>query len=87
MDDLHCERQGSIGARLTPASLPTHRIAWPATLKETAAALANGDMASLPFPIERPEPVNFHKKYEIHIRHLLSPAARCAQRLGLLQPG
>ena len=49
-----------------------------------AQALARGDMASLPFPLEKPEPVSFPRKHELLIRYLLLPAARAAQRLKML---
>ena len=49
-----------------------------------ADALARDDMAALPFPLEKPEPVSFPQKYELLIRHLLLPAARTAQRLKIL---
>lgn len=52
--------------------------------KAFAAALAHGDMAALPFPLEKPEPVSFRWRDEMLIRYLLIPAARTAQRLGLL---
>jgi len=49
-----------------------------------ADALARDDMAALPFPLEKPEPVSFPQKYELLIRHLLLPTARTAQRLKIL---
>ena len=52
--------------------------------KILADGLARDDMASLPFPVERPEPVSFSRKYEVLIRHILIPAARTAQRWGFL---
>ena len=52
--------------------------------KILAGGLARDDMASLPFPVERPEPVSFNRKYEVLIRHVLIPAARTAQRWGFL---
>lgn len=52
--------------------------------KLLAEGLARDDPASLPFPLERPEPISFTRKYEVMIRHLMLPAARTAQRLGIL---
>lgn len=49
-----------------------------------ADALARDAMHALPFPLEKPEPVSLNRKYEILIRHLLLPAARVAQRWGIL---
>lgn len=49
-----------------------------------AQALARDDPSSLPFPLEKPEPVLFPRKYELLIRHILLPTARTAQRLKLL---
>ena len=49
-----------------------------------AGAIAKDDMTSLPFPIERPEPIRFQRKYEILIRHLLLPTARTAQHSGII---
>ena len=52
--------------------------------KIVADALARDAMHALPFPLEKPEPVSFNRKYEMLIRHLLLPAARTAQRWGVL---
>lgn len=49
-----------------------------------AEAIARDDPASLPLPITQPEPVSSPRKYEVIIARLLLPAARTAQRLGLL---
>lgn len=52
--------------------------------KLVAAALARGDPGTLPLPVTKPEPVSSPRKYEIVIARLLLPAARTAQRLGLI---
>lgn len=52
--------------------------------KIMADALARDAMHGLPFPLEKPEPVSFNRKYEVLIRHLMLPAARVAQRWGVL---
>lgn len=49
-----------------------------------ADALSRDALSSLPFPLEKPEPVSFPQKYALLIRYLLLPAARTAQRLRLL---
>lgn len=52
--------------------------------KLLADALAKDDPGRLPFPLETPEPVSMPCKQELLIRHLLIPAARTAQRLGII---
>lgn len=52
--------------------------------KIVAAALARDDLAALPIPVSRPEPVSHPGKYEWIIGRLLLPAARTAQRLGFI---
>lgn len=52
--------------------------------KIVAEGLARDRMDDLPVPIERPAPVSFQRKHEIFIRHLLIPAARTAQRFGII---
>lgn len=52
--------------------------------KLVAGALARGDLATLPLPVSRPEPVSSPRKYQLIIGRLLLPAARMAQRLGLI---
>lgn len=49
-----------------------------------AKGVARDRMDELPFPVEKPEPVSFPNKQELIIRHLMIPAARTAQRLGLI---
>lgn len=52
--------------------------------KLLAEGLASGNLGALPFPLERPEPVAHPRKQDLLIRHLLLPAARTAQRLGII---
>lgn len=49
-----------------------------------AHALARDDMATMPVPLEAPQPVASPRKYERIIRHVLLPAARTLQRVGIL---
>jgi len=48
-----------------------------------AEGLAKGDIGALPFTPETPEPVTRPRKQEHLIRHLMIPAARVAQKLGV----
>jgi hypothetical protein len=52
--------------------------------KLLASGLASDNPAGLPFPMETVEPVSMPRKQELLIRHLLLPAARTAQRLGMI---
>lgn len=52
--------------------------------KLLAEALAVGDLKTLPFPLEQVEQVSTPSKQELLIRHLMIPAARMAQRLGMV---
>lgn len=52
--------------------------------KILAHGLAGDSMAALPVPLETPQPVASPSKHEVLIRHVLLPAARTLQRLGLL---
>lgn len=52
--------------------------------KILARSLACDDMATLPVPLEVPQPVASPRKYERIIRHVLLPAARTLQRVGVL---
>lgn len=66
-----------------------HFNAWgnvmaPLLGKLLGEALAADDMASLPFPLVRPQPVSFAGKHELLVRKLMIPAARLAQRWGVL---
>lgn len=66
-----------------------HFNAWgnvmaPLLGKLLGEALAADDLASLPFPVQRPQAVSFAGKHELLVRKLLIPAARLAQRLGVI---
>ena len=52
--------------------------------KLIAEGLAADRMDALPFPIGKPERVSFAGKQDILLRRLMIPAARSAQRLGLI---
>lgn len=66
-----------------------HFNAWgnvmaPLLGKLLGEALAAEDLASLPFPVTRPQAVGFAGKHELLVRRLMIPAARLAQRLGVI---
>lgn len=66
-----------------------HFNAWgnvmaPLMGKLLAAGLAADRLDTLPFPLCRPQPVANPRKQHLIIRRLLIPAARMAQRMGLL---
>lgn len=66
-----------------------HFNAWgnimaPLMGKLLAEGLASGDMKTLPFPIEKPQPVGNIGKQDRIIRQWMIPAARQAQRWGVL---
>ena len=52
--------------------------------KLLAETLSSGSMSGLPFPIQRPQAVSNIGKQDRIIRHILLPAARQAQRWGLI---
>ncbi len=52
--------------------------------KLLAESLTSSDLNALPFPLEQVEPVSMPRKQELLIRRLLIPAARVAQRLGMV---
>lgn len=49
-----------------------------------ADGIAKDAPDKMPFPLERPEPVFYRDKQEVLLRRLLIPAARTAQRLGVI---
>ena len=49
-----------------------------------AEGLAGGDLAALPFPLEKPAAVSNIGKQDRIIRHVMIPAARQAQRWGTI---
>ncbi|HEY4545119.1 MAG TPA: FAD-binding oxidoreductase [Pedomonas sp.] len=49
-----------------------------------AEGIAGDRLDALPFPLEKPQPVSSPGKQEFLIRHLLIPAARFGQRIGLI---
>ena len=66
-----------------------HFNAWgnvmaPLLGKLLAEGIASDRLDAVPFPLERPQPVSMPNKQEILIRHLLIPAARMAQKIGVL---
>ena len=66
-----------------------HFNAWgnvmaPLMGKALASALSRDRLDQLPFPMVRPQPVANPGKKEFLIRNLMIPAARMAQRLGIL---
>lgn len=66
-----------------------HFNAWgnvmaPLLGKLLGEALAADDLASLSFPVQRPQAVGFAGKHELLVRRLMIPAARLAQRLGVI---
>lgn len=66
-----------------------HFNAWgnvmaPLMGRALATAIARDRLDQLPFPIERPQAVSNPGKQEFLIRSLMIPAARIAQRLGIL---
>lgn len=66
-----------------------HFNAWgnvmaPLMGKLLAEGLASDELDRLPFPLEKPEPVSSPAKQAFIIRHMLIPAARMGQRLGVI---
>lgn len=66
-----------------------HFNAWgnvmaPLLGKLLGEALAADDLTSLPFPLVRPRAVGFTGKHELLVRKLMIPAARLAQRIGVI---
>ena len=66
-----------------------HFNAWgnvmaPLMGKLLAEGLASDRLDRLPFPLEKPQPVSYPSKQEFIIRHLMIPAARMGQKLGIV---